>query len=87
MVLDVTRWLPEHPGGSTIIPRQALNLDAALFFELYHASRESFLFLKEFYIGACARRVLHTRRKRRRRTPAAARAPTAGPAPILLCPP
>lgn len=27
MVLDVTRWLPEHPGGSTIIPRQALNLD------------------------------------------------------------
>ena len=27
MVLDVTRWLPEHPGGSTIIPKQALNLD------------------------------------------------------------
>jgi hypothetical protein len=22
MVLDVTRWLPEHPGGSTIIPAQ-----------------------------------------------------------------
>ena len=22
-VLDVTRWLPEHPGGSTIIPEQA----------------------------------------------------------------
>lgn len=26
-VLDVTRWLPEHPGGSRIIPKQALNLD------------------------------------------------------------
>jgi hypothetical protein len=25
MVLDVTRWLPEHPGGSTIIPSQARN--------------------------------------------------------------
>jgi hypothetical protein len=23
MVLDVTRWLPEHPGGSSIIPAQA----------------------------------------------------------------
>ena len=22
MVLDVTRWLPEHPGGNTIIPAQ-----------------------------------------------------------------
>jgi hypothetical protein len=21
MVLDITRWLPEHPGGSTIIPQ------------------------------------------------------------------
>ena len=27
MVLDVTRWLPQHPGGSKIIPRQSLNLD------------------------------------------------------------
>ena len=51
MVLDVTKWLPEHPGGATIIPAQALNLDCARFFELYHASRESFLYLKEFYIG------------------------------------
>ena len=33
MVLDVTRWLPEHPGGRTIIPKQALNLDCARFFE------------------------------------------------------
>jgi len=34
MVLDVTRWLPEHPGGSTIIPGQALNMDAARFYEV-----------------------------------------------------
>jgi Cytochrome b5-like Heme/Steroid binding domain len=51
MVLDVSEWLPEHPGGSTIIPEQALNLDCSRFFEVYHASRESFLYLKEFYIG------------------------------------
>jgi hypothetical protein len=51
MVLDVTRWLPEHPGGSTIIPTQALNMEAARFYELYHASRESFLYVKTFYIG------------------------------------
>lgn len=54
MILDVTRWLPEHPGGSTIIPAQALNLDCARFFEVYHVSRESFLYLKEFYIGELA---------------------------------
>eukprot|EP00884_Botryococcus_braunii_P006095 jgi/Botrbrau1/15487/Bobra.43_2s0107.2 len=51
MLLDVTRWLPEHPGGSTIIPNQALDLDCARFFEVYHASRESFLYLKQFYMG------------------------------------
>jgi cytochrome b involved in lipid metabolism len=51
MVLDVTRWLPEHPGGATIIPAQGLNCDCSRFFELYHASRESFLYLQEFYIG------------------------------------
>ncbi len=39
-------WLPEHPGGSRIIPQQSLNLDCARFFELYHASRESFLYLQ-----------------------------------------
>eukprot|EP00775_Hariotina_reticulata_P007989 gene7989-8187_t len=38
MVLDVGRWLPEHPGGSTIIPAQALDCDCSRFFE-------------EFYIG------------------------------------
>ena len=51
MVLDITRWLEEHPGGSTIIPEQALNMDSTVFFEIYHASRQSFLYLKEFYIG------------------------------------
>ena len=83
MVLDVKRWLPEHPGGDRIIPAQALNVDStgertlakhrsgpcgspsdtqvmctlpsppptAVFFELYHVTRESFLLLKEFYVG------------------------------------
>mmetsp|Transcript_29086 Transcript_29086/g.35945 ORF Transcript_29086/g.35945 Transcript_29086/m.35945 type:complete len:447 (+) Transcript_29086:237-1577(+) len=51
MVCDVTRWLPEHPGGNTIIPEQALNQDATVYFELYHASKESFLYLKQLYIG------------------------------------
>mmetsp|Transcript_29493 Transcript_29493/g.75717 ORF Transcript_29493/g.75717 Transcript_29493/m.75717 type:complete len:467 (-) Transcript_29493:32-1432(-) len=54
MVLDVTRWLPEHPGGATIIPKQSLNVDATRFFELYHCTRESFLYLKELYIGELA---------------------------------
>ena len=43
--------LPEHPGGSTIIPQQALNVEAGRFFEIYHSSRESFTFLKHFYVG------------------------------------
>eukprot|EP00882_Tetradesmus_deserticola_P018555 GHRQ01019930.1.p3 GENE.GHRQ01019930.1~~GHRQ01019930.1.p3 ORF type:complete len:112 (+),score=46.74 GHRQ01019930.1:951-1286(+) len=51
MVLDVGRWLPEHPGGATIIPAQSLNCDCSRFFEMYHASRESFLYIAEFYIG------------------------------------
>lgn len=34
MVLDVGRWLPEHPGGATIIPKQSLNCDCARFFEV-----------------------------------------------------
>ena len=25
MVFDLEAWLPEHPGGATIIPAQALN--------------------------------------------------------------
>lgn len=56
MVLDVKRWLPEHPGGDVIIPNQSLNLDAARHFEMYHSSRESFLYLKEFYIGEVSAR-------------------------------
>ncbi|KAG1665059.1 hypothetical protein FOA52_012478 [Chlamydomonas sp. UWO 241] len=51
MVLDVKAWLPEHPGGASIIPRQSLNVDCARFFEMYHASRESFLYLRDFYLG------------------------------------
>ena len=38
-------------GGATIIPSQALNNDCTVFFELYHASRESFTYLREFYVG------------------------------------
>ena len=55
MVFDLAQWLPEHPGGATIIPQQALNRDCTVFFELYHASRESFTYLREFYVGeVCA---------------------------------
>ena len=42
MVLDVKRWLPEHPGGDRIIPSQSVNVDATRHFELYHSSKESF---------------------------------------------
>ena len=40
-------------GGAVlqIIPRQALNYEAGRFFEVYHSSRESFTFLKHFYVG------------------------------------
>jgi hypothetical protein len=51
MVLDITQWLDEHPGGAFIIPAQALNVDCTVFFEMYHVSRQSFLYLKQFYIG------------------------------------
>ncbi|KAJ1455232.1 hypothetical protein M885DRAFT_520524 [Pelagophyceae sp. CCMP2097] len=54
MVLDISRWLEEHPGGGTIIPEQALNVDCTAFFEIYHISRQSFLYLREFYIGELA---------------------------------
>ncbi|KAF0686897.1 Aste57867_21329 [Aphanomyces stellatus] len=51
MVLDITRWLPEHPGGSELIPKEALNVDCVGMFEVYHASKASFRYLKQFYIG------------------------------------
>ena len=38
-------------GGPSIIPTQALNIDCTCFFEMYHISRQSFLYLKSFYIG------------------------------------
>ena len=28
MLFDLAQWLPEHPGGATIIPQQALKLQA-----------------------------------------------------------
>lgn len=58
MVLDISRFLHEHPGGSNIIPEQALGVDASIFFEIYHVSRQSFLYLKEFYIGELAKEDL-----------------------------
>lgn len=54
MVLDISRWIDEHPGGASIIPTQALNIDCTIFFEMYHVSRQSFLYLKSFYIGELA---------------------------------
>jgi cytochrome b involved in lipid metabolism len=52
MVLDVKAWLPEHPGGSSIL--KSLDMDASRYFELYHHSRESFLYLRHFYVGELA---------------------------------
>lgn len=63
MLFDITNWLDEHPGGSSIIPEQALNVDATVFFEIYHASRQSFLYLKEFYIGELAEEDLDSVKK------------------------
>lgn len=54
MVLDITRWLDEHPGGSKVIPTVALNVDSGTVFEIYHASNQSYLYLKEFYVGELA---------------------------------
>jgi len=51
LVFDATDWLMFHPGGNFIIPEKALNVDATVLFETYHASRESFLFLKQLYTG------------------------------------
>ncbi|CAI5742271.1 unnamed protein product [Hyaloperonospora brassicae] len=51
MVLDITRWIPEHPGGSELIAQEAMNVDSTIMFEIYHASRQSFRYLQQFYIG------------------------------------
>ncbi|RMX67240.1 hypothetical protein DD238_001117 [Peronospora effusa] len=51
MVLDITRWILEHPGGSELIAQEAMNVDSTIMFEIYHASRQSFRYLKQFYIG------------------------------------
>jgi len=54
MVLDITRWIDEHPGGAGIIPTQALNMDCTVFFEIYHVSKQALLYIKEFYVGELA---------------------------------
>ncbi|RLN48142.1 hypothetical protein BBJ28_00001778 [Nothophytophthora sp. Chile5] len=54
MVLDITRWIPEHPGGSVLIAQEAMNVDSTVMFEIYHSSRQSFRYLKQFYIGEIA---------------------------------
>uniref|UniRef100_M4C2G7 Cytochrome b5 heme-binding domain-containing protein n=1 Tax=Hyaloperonospora arabidopsidis (strain Emoy2) TaxID=559515 RepID=M4C2G7_HYAAE len=51
MVLDIARWIPEHPGGSELIAQEAMNVDSTVMFEIYHASRQSFRYLQQFYIG------------------------------------
>ena len=90
MILDVTRWLPEHPGGDTIIPAQALNLDCSRFFEVYHASRESFVYLigkgKQggWHCGSVARCGTASGAADEGGQPAAARLPTHHPVCLAL---
>ena len=79
MLFDVEVWLPEHPGGTTIIPKQARNKDCTVFFELYHASRESFQYLREFYIGEIWPEVRTSLERARR-----ARSPLRAAAALLL---
>ena len=97
MVFDLLAWLPEHPGGSTIIPQQALNVDCTVFFELYHASRESFTCKKSglsdrtnpllllHHHSAHAHAPSNNRQCTRANTPH--RAPLPSPAPPLSSPP
>ena len=63
MTFDITDWLPKHPGGKTIIPKQALGFDAARLFEVYHAGRDPLLYLKEFYIGDIIEKVPYKKGK------------------------
>ena len=51
--LNLLKSRPRRPSTTfpPIIPQQACNRDCTVFFELYHASRESFTYLREFYIG------------------------------------
>jgi hypothetical protein len=50
MCLDVTEWMPNHPGGS-MIGEIAVGVDATVLFEVFHATREGFEFLRDLYIG------------------------------------
>jgi hypothetical protein len=61
MVLDITRWLDEHPGGSSIIPEQALDVDCTAFFE---ARRARFASRRRRTDGAALKRACEKRRSR-----------------------
>jgi len=40
-------------GGNNIIPKQAVNKDATVFFELYHSSRKSFIYVSSVVCCVC----------------------------------
>jgi len=48
-VYDVTKWLPHHPGGKTLM--KGVARDSTYFFELYHRSKNSIQLLKKYFIG------------------------------------
>jgi hypothetical protein len=58
MIILLSILLTSHfhpPPNISVIPHHsALNVDSTVFFEIYHASKQSFLYLKEFYIGELA---------------------------------
>jgi len=55
MVLDVTSWLGQHPGGSSIIPAQALNVDCGRFFEVRRGPALALGGVHMGHVGGCAR--------------------------------
>jgi len=48
-IYDVSRWLPKHPGGVTLL--NGLGKDATYYFELYHRSAHAFKLLKKYFVG------------------------------------
>ena len=59
MVFDIEAWLPEHPGGGTIIPEQALNKDCTVFFELCAAYLRITRMHSASSVRACTRWPAH----------------------------
>jgi len=58
--LPLTRHsLPLTHGRAARYGWQARNVDSTVWFELYHASRESFTYIKEFYVGEICAEDLH----------------------------